>query len=262
MIIIFPFCRLGNNLIQLHRALTMNIRFLHHDTLDISQLKRRYPTILKNFPSVYKFNFPQKKEKIVSRFWYAHDYEPLIKNKTPSTDITDKQVIDKYILPYIDKNINKNLCNNIDFDKDLIIHIRSGDVTPMLDKYIQPPLSFYENIIHENNYRNIHIITENKMLNPVVKILQNKYKNVFFSPRNFDEDFSILINAKYLVVSNSTLSKWLCRLNKNLKIVYSNCGWAHEKGEYEVKFTNTPSYYQLKFQNYQEKEDAILKYKI
>jgi len=108
MIIIIPFCRMGNNLIQLHRALTLNIKFLHHDTLDISHLKRRYPTILKNFPSVYKFNFPEKKEKIVSRFWYAHDYEPLIKNKTPSSDITDKQIIDKYMFPYIDKNINKN----------------------------------------------------------------------------------------------------------------------------------------------------------
>ena len=260
MLIVTCYGRLGNNLAQILNVLNLNINYLQHDKIDIQNLKKKYPIILKNFPNEFAFDYPKANKQITDIFYGG--INKYIESKTSMSVMTNQEIIQKYIFPYIDKNINKKLCNNIDFDKDLIIHIRSGDVTPMLDKYIQPPLSFYEKIIQENKFRNIHIITENKMLNPVVKILQNKYKNVFFSPRNFDEDFSILINAKYLVVSNSTLSKWLCRFNKNLKIVYSNCGWAPEKGEYEVKFTNTPSYYQLKFKNYQEKEEAILNYKI
>ena len=48
-------------------------------------------------------------------------------------------------------------------EETLIIHMRSGDIFANCPhpKYIPPPLSFYNNILDENNYKDVLICTEN-----------------------------------------------------------------------------------------------------
>jgi hypothetical protein len=96
---------------------------------------------------------------------------------------------------------------------DIGIHIRSGDIFQIIgsshNKYLQPPLYFYEKIISENISKKIVIVYESNH-NPVVNKLVEKYKhldNITFQSSSIINDIYTLSNCRQLVVSNGTF--WL-----------------------------------------------------
>ena len=106
---------------------------------------------------------------------------------------------------------------------DLYIHIRSGDIFHKNkchnQFYSQPPLCFYEAIIHNFTFNNIFIISENRN-NPIVNELLFKFPNITFSQNKIEVDIAYLIYAYNLVGSISTFINMIIRLNDNLKIFF------------------------------------------
>jgi hypothetical protein len=109
---------------------------------------------------------------------------------------------------------------------DCYIHVRSNDIFKKVlpenyaPSYAQCPLCFYTKIIDSNNFRNIFIISENK-LNPVIDLLLNKYANVIFNTNSsLDKDISSLSYAYNIIGSISSFFTSIIKLNDNLKNVW------------------------------------------
>ena len=108
--------------------------------------------------------------------------------------------------------------------KDLYIHIRSGDIfiNSINRMYSQPPLCFYQKIINDNNYKGIYILS-NGHENPVVDELIKLYPYIKYIHGSLISDISLLVNAYNLVISISTFTFTLIKLNNNLmKLYYYN----------------------------------------
>jgi hypothetical protein len=167
--------------------------------------------------------------KIVEYHYFA-DTEYL-SEFPPKEDI--KNILKTYIKPLI--RYNKQ---NVELtDKDLVIHIRSGDAFYWKKEcynhngmYAQPPLSFYEKILKEEKYDRIFLVAEN-YLNPVINILLKKYPTIIpiinKKPHILNmindeliNDLYYLMEAKNLVLSNGTFLYALSPLNDNLQKVY------------------------------------------
>ena len=109
-------------------------------------------------------------------------------------------------------------------DDDLYINIRSGEdifhnrgYSPT--SYFQPPLCFYQTIIENFNFSNIYIISNGKE-NPVVEELLKLYENIKYIHGTIEEDASMVISAKNLVIPVSSFSLELIRFSKNLKNLF------------------------------------------
>lgn len=125
----------------------------------------------------------------------------------------------KYIYPII----NKLEIKNVNFNDTLIIHIRGGDifnVNPHHD-YIQPPLQYYERIIDSSGYQNILIISEDNK-NPCIDVLVKKYNNIKYQKNDLLYDVHVMLRAKYIVASNSTLIYAMLILSNDVKKIYYN----------------------------------------
>lgn len=86
---------------------------------------------------------------------------------------------------------------------DCLIHIRSGDIMENNNPgYIQPPLSWYVNIIENGNFDNIGIVTED-LLNPITITLHDMY-NIEVELNDIKTDLSKLANCKTLIASHGT----------------------------------------------------------
>jgi hypothetical protein len=115
------------------------------------------------------------------------------------------------------KLINTNI-------EDLYINIRSGKDIFRKHKhkhgnYIQPPLCFYQTIITMFNFSKIYIISNGKE-NPVVNELLKSYNNIKYFHGKVQEDLSIILGAKNLVLPCSSFSVELIKLSDNLKNLF------------------------------------------
>ena len=108
----------------------------------------------------------------------------------------------------------------------LIIHMRSGDIFANCPhpKYIPPYLSFYKEILNENNYNNVLITTENSR-NPCLKPLE-KLENVKWTGGNLTKDIKMIMSAKHLVFGIGSFVPSLLLLSNNIEKIYvpSNYG--------------------------------------
>jgi len=108
--------------------------------------------------------------------------------------------------------------------EDLYINIRSGkDIFKKHEHkhgdYIQPPLCFYQTIITMFNFRKIYIISNGKE-NPVVNKLLKSYNNIEYFHGTIEEDLSIILSAKNLVLPCSSFTVELIKLSDNLKNLF------------------------------------------
>lgn len=158
-----------------------------------------------------------------NNFYYDNKYSVKI----------SKNELNECVKEYVIKMIPKNLFNHFP-DDVLVIHIRSGDI--FLNHifqlaYIQPPFSYYDKIISETNYKKYLIVSES-WHNPVIKMLKDKYndkiivneiENTIYNINNsFKIDLSIMLNAKNIVLSPTTLSIALISLSKKDNIYLFN----------------------------------------
>ena len=102
--------------------------------------------------------------------------------------------------------------------KDLYIHIRSGDIFSswVIASYSQPPLCFYQKILHEFKFKKVYIISVDDK-NPVIGKLIKKYRNVRYKKNSLETDIAYLTNSYNLVGSVSSFSLSAMKLNNNLK---------------------------------------------
>ena len=104
---------------------------------------------------------------------------------------------------------------------DLVIHIRSGDVfikNPN-GRYIMPPLSYYADIIDNNNFDEIYLIAEDTK-NPCVNGLLKLYPKIRFKLQSLDEDIKLILGATNLAMSNGTMTSALLIFSTNIKNLY------------------------------------------
>ena len=207
--------RFGNNFISLVNAI-------------ISAKKHKAKLIIPKHPifETYNIDFSDGINDDIlfkDNFYYNNIY---------TVNISYDELI-QCVKEYIIKMIPKNLYN--DFPNDvLVIHIRSGYdflVNNFIEAYIQPPFSYYDKLISETNYKKYLIVSES-LNNPVITMLKDKYQdkiiineigNTIFNINNtFKFDLSILLNAKNIVLSPSTLSIAIACLSKKHNIYLFN----------------------------------------
>lgn len=126
------------------------------------------------------------------------------------------------------RKIMKINARSISFsDRDLVIHIRSGDIfgnQKFYNKYGQPPLSFYILCIRDFNPSSVTLIYEDKK-NPVIDLLINFLRDIgcpIKRPnfRGIKEDISYIYNAKNVVCGNGTFVLGILLGSIKLKNLY------------------------------------------
>jgi hypothetical protein len=252
MLIITPYGRLGNNIIQLYTCIFDNIHKYNHKEISMELLIKKQPDIFKNFPKAFIFDFPENNIEIKDIFYY---------NGLTMNDKQKEEIINKYIKPYISYDLEDKY--GIDFDEDLIIHIRSGDIFKEsfpLTHYTQPPYIFYKKVLNENIYKKIYICSENFNLNPVIKKLLEEYSNVVFLPNSLEIDFKIMLNAQHFVTSNSSLSYIVNLLSTKKKIFSTGYGYGIIDGNCKYNIYRYPDYYKKNYSSYDEKINTLLGY--
>ena len=158
-------------------------------------------------------------------------------------------------------------------DNDLVIHIRSGDIFspywagPHPD-YIMPPLSYYTNIINNNNYENIYLIAEDN-LNPCINKLLELYPNIQFTIQSLEKDINTILSAVNIVISYGTFIPQLMFVSDNIKNMYSPSYTEHDNNgfvevpNYNIIITDLNQYrYEMyPWRNIPEQYNKMLTYK-
>ena len=116
-------------------------------------------------------------------------------------------------------NLPKILTN----PNDLYIYIRGGDIfndhQNGYKEYPQPPLCFYTKILKEFKFREIIIISEDK-LNPIIPELFHKYSYIKFKKNNIKIDISYLINSHNIVAGKSSFLISAIKFSDQLKFLW------------------------------------------
>lgn len=102
----------------------------------------------------------------------------------------------------------KDTSDTIIPEKDLLIHIRAGDIhrKGAHRSYAQPPVSFYEKIIEENTFDKIHILSENNnnfVSNLLISIFGQDRVKVIQEPC-YKKAFNIIRCSKNICTSTSS----------------------------------------------------------
>ncbi len=244
------FGRTGNNVMQIIRAIhyaNLNnhniIIFNNHNLLNSNIIK------LQNTENSDQL-------QIRDNFFYLKKY-----NIIDPEPYLMKEYFQKYIKPIF--KIDKN--NIIINDKILYIHFRGGDIfsNKPHKAYVQPPLSYYKNII--NNYNNTILVCEDKQ-NPCINELLNK-ENIEYISNTLEKDLSILSNVSNLVIGFGTFGFLLYLMNPYLKNLYipdffinelPNGSWGNEV---KVHIIELPNYIKVgEWKNNTEQRKLMLEY--
>ncbi len=197
--------RFGNNLIQLINAITYGLQnnynriiFPNHQFLITNNI-------------IIDINIHNKKENYIASDEYDFFFLA-INNKIKYT----------YNIKYLFDNFIKHIINidNSEYttNYDLTLYFRSGDIFEgsYNHEYVQPPMSFYDEIIKKENTKNILLVSE-VLNNPVIKYYSDFYK---WNKNSIEEDIKILINSKVICIVNSFFSIIVMLLSKKIERFY------------------------------------------
>eukprot|EP01041_Mallomonas_annulata_P009948 gene9948-20684_t len=132
--------------------------------------------------------------------------------------------------PYGVQRSDQNCPNDI--EDTLVVQIRSGDIFlkyPPSIHYIQPPISYYKNIINDFQFQKVIFLTSPEpILSPVWSYLQNYTSRIEFQNRtfifqnssNFNVDFNIYMCARHFVGAHSSLSSLLTEASNVMKTYF------------------------------------------
>jgi len=232
--------RFGNNIIQIAKAIqvceTENINVIElpkHESLKCQQI------YLDNI------EIPSNK-KISDIFFY-------IKFTLEPCEIKERCM--KYIKPILKVSVN--------FDTDLIAHLRSGDIfgNSPHPAYIQPPLSYYKNVIND---RPAAIVYEDTC-NPCVEELK-KLDNVTSYHSTFENDLQMLLSSKEIIAGFGTFCLSVYFLSENLKVLhlpkdfYDTCPTGNW-GSVNIHVHDFPGYIKTgEWKNTKEQRDIMINY--
>lgn len=131
-----------------------------------------------------------------------------------------REIALQYLLPILNvprKHLDEDL---------LVIHIRSGDIIPSSNEesvhtcYIQPPLSYFERVIHDCAAEKILIVTEPDRRNPVISVLCNRYGATVQS-ESVPEDFATLVAATKLCMGYSTFPHAAVMVSQTIRDIFA-----------------------------------------
>lgn len=245
------FGRTGNNILQIIRAIHYAIINNHN-----SIIFHPHPLLTSNIITLENIENSDK-STINDTFFSLKKYNII----DPEPYIM-KEYFQKYIKPIF--KIQTENDNDVD-DKKIYIHFRGGDIfssTPH-KAYVQPPLSYYKNIINE--YDSIKLVCEDKK-NPCINELL-KQENVEYISNTLEKDLSILSNVSNLVIGFGTFGFLLYLMNPYLKKLYIPDFVVNElpKGEWgndiKVHIIELPNYIKVgEWKNTIEQRKMLLEY--
>jgi hypothetical protein len=249
--------RIGNCIIRLKNVIHIALYYNYNIILPKHRfLNTRYLVINKNI-TLKAENLRDSKN-----FFYRDK----IKNIDKSLfDINKDNVISILKDICIFKNIFKDITPL--GKNDLTIHIRSGDLFTKEYPhalYVSPPLSYYTNIIGQNNYEKIYLIAEDT-INPCINKLLELYPNIIFRLQSLEEDIKIVLSTTNMVVSFGTFIPELLYLSDNIKNVYLPSYFPVEtKPGCNIHLSNLSKYYKCMFpwKNTTEQRKILLEYGI
>ena len=242
--------RLGNFLVQIKNAIQIalyynyNVILPEHDFLNTTYL-------------VINKNITIEDNKITDNTFFFHrENIQNIDTSLFNININEALTIMKDIFAI--KNVN-NLGNN-----DLLLHIRSGDIFQDENPhpaYLTPPLSYYKNIIEQNNYENIYLIAEDT-LNPCINRLLELYPKIIFKKQNLKKDVIMVLSAVNIVTSFGTFIPTLLDLSNNIKNVYCPSFFVYRNANCITHTTELTEYYNLMmpWKNSPEQIEKMLNY--
>lgn len=107
-------------------------------------------------------------------------------------------------------------------DHDLVIHVRSGDIFMgnIHPDYIQPPFEYYDYVIRKHNYNNILLLSEPDFSNPVIPKLKETFPFITVSSGSLEEDVSIILGAKNLIIGTGSFGSMLSLCSFHLRHLY------------------------------------------
>lgn len=196
--------RTGNNILQILRAIHYAKKYNHS-----SIYFKSHPLL--NSQMITLENVENNKSIINDTFFYLKKY-----NITDPEPYVMKEYFQIYVKPIF--KIQNNDIVDDDVDKIIHIHFRGGDIfsTNPHNMYVQPPLSYYKNII--DHYSTIKLVCEDKK-NPCINELL-KLKNIEYTSNTLEKDLCILSNVSNLVIGFGTFGFLLYLMNNKLKNLY------------------------------------------
>ncbi len=242
------YCRTGNNILQIIRAIHYAI-INNHNLIVLPS----HPLLTSKSVKLENIENDNKSE-INDTFFYLKKHDII----DPEPYIM-KEYFQKYIKPIF--KIQTENDNDVD-DKKIYIHIRGGDIfsNNPHKAYVQPPLSYYKNII--NNYDNTILVCEDKK-NPCINELL-KQENVEYISNTLEKDLSILSNVSNLVIGFGTFGFLLYLINPRLKNIYIPDFFINElpKGEWgndiKVNVIKLPNYIKVEEWKFNEEQKKIM----
>lgn len=107
-------------------------------------------------------------------------------------------------------------------DDTLVAHVRSGGIfgpsTFIHPLYGQPPCQYYLDAFKKGNFSKLIIVSMDEK-NPCVNILKNH--SGIYNKNSFETDFSIMLNAKNLIISRGSFGYAAALFSKKLKNFYT-----------------------------------------
>lgn len=244
----------GNNLLQIIRAIHYAIRGSH----DSIQFQQHSLLTSKTIKLETTINNTNNQSIITDTFFCLKKY-----NIIDPEPYKMKEYFQKYIKPIFKIQTE----NNKEFDKDktIYIHIRGGDTfsSNPHKAYVQPPLSYYKNIIHD--YHSIKLVCQDKT-NPCVNELL-KQENIEYISNTLEKDLSILSNVSNLAIGFGTFGFLAYFMNPCLKNLYIPDFFVNElpKGSWgndiKVHIINLPNYIKVgEWKNSEEQRKLMIEY--
>tara|TARA_B100001996_G_scaffold34271_2_gene25666 strand:- start:12504 stop:13490 length:987 start_codon:yes stop_codon:yes gene_type:complete len=159
---------------------------------------------------------------------------------TAETSFEDRMhICKKYLKPLFDFTAQQL------GEKDLVIHLRSGDIMGKGHYgYLQPPLSFYIKIIELKSWDNIYILTERDN-NPCFRELIKRYPSIITfldsgkrcpgEGFGFKHDLGYLVGCQNYAVCQSSLCPLIIQLSDSIKNVYIPSYMLKTDGKYGLR---------------------------
>jgi hypothetical protein len=220
--------RLGNNIVQLKNAI--QVALFYDFNIILPGIKNNWNQNVVRGAGTGSNLYIRINDKITKKdgividdnqFYYAKRitlsgplHIPFIDNSL--FDMNKKKTIEilrNYVVMPKPTTLNEN---------DLVIHIRSGDIfsNQAPTNYIMPPLSYYVDIINNNNFDKIYLLAEDTK-NPCINELIKQFPEIHFKLQSLDEDIKILLGATNVVMSYGTMIHALLIFSNNIKNLYS-----------------------------------------
>ena len=203
------FGRLGNNLIQLRHVILIALFYEYNIEIPPHPFFNTIKIMLTKNTDNHTYIDTEG-----DNFFYATKIKKF-DNKCFKKNIDKMKKILQSIF-IIKSNDLPSLSNN-----DLGIHIRGGDIfyNNPYPNYIPPPLSYYTNIIDNENYEKIYLINDIDN-NPCIELLKKKYTNIIHEKNMLIDDIKKILSAKNIVFSVGTFPCSLLFLTNHTQNVY------------------------------------------